>query len=444
MIGGGPGTGKTTTVARILALLADQPGEPMRVALAAPTGKAAARLQEAVHESAAVLGSADRDRIGELTASTLHRLLGARPGTSRLVHHRDNRLPHDVIVVDETSMVSLTLMGRLLAAVRPQARLILVGDPDQLTPVEAGAVLADIVGGLSAGSAGSTAPVDASAGHGAPEDGETASGLPVIVLNHSYRFSGAIAALADAIKAGDGDRAVAVLRSGGAEVELVPDAQEPDVRIDVVSAALELRAAAERGDIPAALARSERHRLLCAHRTGPFGVEQWGRMAERWLAEDRGRPFEGLWYPGRPVLVTSNDRLLGLYNGDVGVTVQLGDELRVAFPTGSGVAVFAPSRLPEVETVYAMTVHKSQGSQFDRVTLVLPEPGSPLLTRELLYTAVTRAKQFVRIAGTEEAIRQAVARPALRASGCVNGWPAGSTEGPPSKPKQSRSAHAAA
>ena len=401
VIGGGPGTGKTTTVARILALLADQAGSPLRVALAAPTGKAAARLQEAVQAAAADLGVQDRARLGELTASTLHRLLGARPGTSRLRFHRDNRLPYEVIVVDESSMVSLTLMGRLLAAVRPEARLILVGDPDQLTPVEAGAVLADIVGGLSGPAAADAA----------------GTALPVVILDHSYRFAGAIATLAEAIRAGDGEEAVAILRSGAPEVELVDDAAHPDVRQDVVSAALAQRAAAERGDFGAALALLERHRLLCAHRSGPFGVEQWGRLVERWLAEFRGRAAEGLRYPGRPVLVTSNDRLLKLYNGDVGVTVALGAELRVAFTTVSGVALFAPSRLPEVESVYAMTVHKSQGSQFDRVTLVLPEPGSPLLTRELLYTAVTRAKDFVRIAGTEEAIREAVARPALRASG---------------------------
>ena len=181
VIGGGPGTGKTTTVARILALLADQAGGPLRVALAAPTGKAAARLQEAVREAAAGLSAADRARIGELSASTLHRLLGARPGTSQLKFHRDNRLPYEVIVVDETSMVSLTLMGRLLAAVRPQARLILVGDPDQLTPVEAGAVLADIVGGLSGAAAGviagsPTAPAaDPSAGTSDNSSGATGS-----------------------------------------------------------------------------------------------------------------------------------------------------------------------------------------------------------------------------------------------------------------------------
>lgn len=409
VIGGGPGTGKTTTVARILALLMAQPGPPPRVAMAAPTGKAAARLQEAVQAQALELPTADRYDLPGLTASTLHRLLGWRPGRSqRFRHDRDNRLPFDVIVVDETSMVSLTMMARLLEAVRPDARLILVGDPDQLASVEAGAVLADLVAGLTAGT-----------------DGPGPTGSGVALLRTTWRFGGAIAELAAAVRAGDADAALAVLRRPGAEVELIapaddgggPVAVEQAVRPDVLAAAAAVRAAADAGDARTALRRLDGHRLLCAHRTGPRGVREWTWRIESWLAAEDLMPAYREWYSGRPVLVTANDYTLRLFNGDVGVTVWTGDELRVAFAQQGGITDIAPGRLADVQTVHAMTVHRSQGSQFDHVTVVLPEADSPLSTRELLYTALTRAQTRVRLIGTEDEVRAAIGRPAARASG---------------------------
>jgi exodeoxyribonuclease V alpha subunit len=401
VLAGGPGTGKTTTVARILTLLRDRPGPLPWVALAAPTGKAAARLQEAVREAGA----------GELPASTLHRLLGWQRGRSRFRHDRYDRLPYDVVVVDETSMVSLTMMARLLDAVRPDARLVLVGDPDQLASVEAGAVLGDLA----------RAP-------GRPEPHLDAAlqalGLPggvvngVVTLEHVWRFGGAIAALARAVQAGDADTAVALLRAGTEDLEFVDtdSAAAPEaVRGDVVEAGRALAAAAGMNDVPAALAALERHRLLCGHRRGPYGVARWSREIERWLAEALpGSAARGEWYPGRPVLVTANDYDTGLYNGDTGVVVATPDGPRVAFP---GRAPLAPSRLADVVTVHATTVHRGQGSQFARVTVVLPPAESPLLTRELLYTAVTRARGFVRVVGSEAAVRAALARPVSRASG---------------------------
>ena len=187
------------------------------------------------------------------------------------------------------------------------------------------------------------------------------------------------------------------------------------VRTDVVDAGLALATAARRTDVPAALAALERHRVLCGHRRGPYGVARWSREIERWLAEAVPELAEhGEWYPGRPVLVTANDYDTGLYNGDTGVVVATADGPRVAFP---GRALLAPSRLAEVATVHAMTVHRGQGSQFARVTVVLPPAESPLLTRELLYTAVTRARSFVRVVGSEAAVRAAVGRPVSRASG---------------------------
>jgi exodeoxyribonuclease V alpha subunit len=388
---GGPGTGKTTTVARLLALLAG--GSRLRIALAAPTGKAAARLQEAVQLEVGELGAADTEALAGLHATTLHRLLGSRPDTSaRFRHNRGNRLPHDVIVVDETSMVSLTMMARLLEAVRPETRLVLVGDPDQLASVEAGAVLADLVDGL----------------------GEN----KIAALKTSHRFGKSIGALATAIRVGDADRALEMLRSGDEHIEWI-DAEDArgKLRNVLVSHAVALRTAAILGDERAALKVLDEHRLLCAHRRGPFGVAYWNRQVERWLTEETGEPIWSSWYPGRPVLVTANDYGLGLYNGDTGVTVVRDEALRAVIGTAGETLTFATSRLADVETMHAMTIHKSQGSQADEVTVLLPQEDSRLLTRELFYTAVTRAKERVRVVASEAALRIAIERRAVRASG---------------------------
>ncbi|MGO9045010.1 MAG: exodeoxyribonuclease V subunit alpha [Mycobacterium sp.] len=397
---GGPGTGKTTTVARLLALLAEQADLPggvgLRIAMAAPTGKAAARLTEAVAAEVARLDSPDRKRLAGLEATTLHRLLGSRPDTSvRFRHHRGNRLPHDVIVVDETSMVSLTMMARLLEAVRPDARLILVGDPDQLASVEAGAVLADLVDGLSE-----------------REDTRVAA------LLSSHRFGESIGALADAIRVGDADRVIELLRAGGGHIDWIDDEDPTDrLRAILVAPALRVREAAVLGADAVALEALDGHRLLCAHRRGPFGVEHWNRQVHRWLTEESGLPAWSEWYAGRPLLVTANDYGLRLYNGDTGVVVARQAGLRAVISGAAGPLEFATSRLSDVETMYAMTIHKSQGSQADEVTVLLPPEDSRLLTRELFYTAVTRAKTKVRVVGSQAAVRAAIGRRAVRASG---------------------------
>jgi exodeoxyribonuclease V alpha subunit len=304
------------------------------------------------------------------------------------------------------------MMARLLDAVRPDARLVLVGDPDQLASVEAGAVLGDLA----------RAP-------GRPEPHLEAAlaalDLPdgvvngVVTLEHVWRFGGAIAGFADAVQRGDADAAVARLRAGADGLEFVEtdSAAAPDVvRADVEAAGIALASAGRANDVVAALAALERHRVLCGHRRGPFGVARWSREIERWLAEALGPDLAsaGEWYPGRTVLVTANDYDTGLYNGDTGVVVATPDGPRVAFPAREPLA---PSRLADVATVHAMTVHRGQGSQFARVTVVLPPAESPLLTRELLYTAVTRAREFVRVVGSEAAVRAAVGRPVSRASG---------------------------
>lgn len=403
---GGPGTGKTTTVARLVAALQSVAGPDLRVALAAPTGKAASRLQESVNAEVTALDAADRDRVGPLTASTLHRLLGRRPGSStRFRHDRTRRLPYDVVVVDESSMVSLPLMARLVEALRPEARLVLVGDPDQLASVEAGAVLGDLV--------------------------EALHGRAVVRLTRTHRFGHELGHLAAAVRDGDADRALALLRAGGAHVRLTEtagDVASPaelvGLRRDLEDAGRALVAAARAGDAAEALRALGRHRLLLAHREGPAGVAHWAVQAEAWVeAVTGGRPDGGPWAPGRPLLVTENDATSGLSNGDTGVVVRDLDTdaseqaVVVAFGDPDRPHLVRPHRLPAVQTVHAMTVHRGQGSQFTRVTVLLPPATSPLLTRELLYTAVTRARDAVHVIGSEAAVRAAVERPVRRASG---------------------------
>jgi exodeoxyribonuclease V alpha subunit len=405
VVAGGPGTGKTTTVARIVALLHEQsPQRPPLIALAAPTGKASARLQEAVHEEAARLDVADdvRAQLRELSATTIHRLLGYRPGSrSRFHHDSEQRLPHDVVIVDETSMVSLSLMARLIEALRSDARLVLVGDPGQLASIEAGAVLGDIV----AGSGG----------------GETPG---VAVLVRGRRYGDEIARVAAAIRAGDSDAVVALLHESPGTVTWIDEdpggARSVEaVRAGVVQAgriAIEAARADRAADALGALAR---FRVLCAHRRGPMGVSTWTARIETWLeTEVPGFSARERWYIGRPLLVTENDRELRLYNGDTGVVVRTADDrVLAAFERGGEPVLYSPSRLGAIDTVYAMTIHKSQGSQFQTAAVLLPEPGSRILTRELLYTAATRAEDRLILVGTEEMVRAAVDRPVARASG---------------------------
>ena len=442
VVGGGPGTGKTTTVARIVALLGEQAGASGRrplVALAAPTGKAAARLAEAVHAEAATLDTSEeiRSLLLGLRASTLHRLLGWRPGShSRFAHDRENRLPHDLVIVDETSMISLSLMARLVEAVRPDARLILVGDPGQLTSIEAGVVLGDIVGPAASRlriSPAGRERLTAATGDAIPAEDPPAGvtiGDGIIVLDRVYRYGSGIASLADAIRIGDADAAIDVLRTEHDGITWLPvafgeDAEDPaTVELPAVRAASlqsgrAVVAAARAGDGDGALRALGGFRLLCAHRRGPYGVSVWSGRQQAWLAEvidDLG--VDGRDYVGRPLLVTENDYELGLYNGDTGVIVRTGEDRAVAMFERAGQLVgFSPLRLGSVETVYAMTIHKSQGSQFGTAAVLLPPADSPILTRELLYTAVTRARSALILVGSEETVRAAVERPVTRASG---------------------------
>jgi exodeoxyribonuclease V alpha subunit len=411
VVAGGPGTGKTTTVSRIVALLCEQAGDgpfPL-IALAAPTGRAAARLEEAVRGEAAAMAVGERLRahLESLRATTIHRLLGARPGSAvRFRHDANRRLAHDVVIVDEASMVSLSLMARLIEALRADARLVLVGDPAQLASIEAGAVLGDIVGAAPAGG-------------------------PVVVLDRVHRYRGGLARLAEAIRAGDADAVVALLREGAPDVTWVPSepseagsrdgspAPPSAIVAPAVAAARATVTAARAGDAGAALAALGSFRILCAHRRGPAGVAIWtGLVQEGLRAAMADLDTDDRWYVGRPLLVGENDYELRLYNGDTGVVIRRGDgRVSAAFTRGGETIEHWPARLSAVDTVYAMTIHKSQGSQFDHVAVVLPDPDSRLLTRELLYTAATRARRGLILAGDEASVRVAVDRPIARASG---------------------------
>jgi exodeoxyribonuclease V alpha subunit len=441
VVAGGPGTGKTTTVAQIVALLAEQAeaagDPPPLVALAAPTGKAAARLQEAVHAAAAALavGATVREQLQALAASTLHRLLGWRPGRhSRFRHYRSNRLPHDVVIVDETSMVSLSLMARLVEAVRPGARLILVGDPGQLASIEAGVVLGDIVGPVTESlriSPTTRARLARAVGHEVvaqdpPPNAAVADGI--VILDRVHRYGGAIAEVAEAVRRGDADKVIEALKSAPPEearwIETAPDDTESGdavqtIRTEAAKFAAPIITAARAGDAAAALQALGAFRLLCAHRRGPHGVAWWTERIEAWLTEDlEGFAADTRWYPGRPLLVTRTDYALRLYNGDAGVVVSTGEGgINAAFDRGNDIARIRPGRLESVDTVYAMTVHKSQGSQFDTAAVLLPPPTSPILTRELLYTAVTRARKRLVVVGSKDSLSAAVSRPIARASG---------------------------
>ena len=406
VVTGGPGSGKTTHIARHLVARAQAPvdGAAPTVLLAAPTGKAAARMGEALRHALARVGAdpALQERLRTLHPVTLHALLGARPDSDqRWTHHAGNPLTCDLLVIDELSMVSLSLLARTLDALPPAARLLLVGDPDQLASVAAGTVLADLVRGATANAA-------LQASH--------------VQLTGSHRFTptAGIGALAAAVNGNRADAALALLAAGDPQVHWVnPGAgwrgSLPAAVLEtLVTQARAVTAHAQRGDGVAALAELHRLRTLCAHRAGPSGAATVNAVVDRALR----LPFGDAWPVGRPFMVTRNNRALGVANGDLGVVVDTDAGRRVAFPAaGHTVRLVPPARLEAVDTVHAMTIHKAQGSEFDEVVVVLPPEGSPLLLRELLYTAITRARSRVTVVATEGAVRAAVGRAVTRGSG---------------------------
>jgi exodeoxyribonuclease V alpha subunit len=440
IIAGGPGTGKTWTVTRILALLVEQArsrGQRVpRVLLLAPTGKAAARLRESVRENREALDVSRETRAGIADESaTIHRALGAAPdGTFR--HGPERPFAADAVIVDEASMVDLALMNRLFAAVPAAARIVLLGDRDQLASVEAGAVLSDICGGASAErrarlSDVAAAELRAVTGDQVPvEDDAAALADSIVHLRESRRFRDhpGIGALATAIQEASPEAALAALRSNDLpEVTLVEPAGSLGHQVSLLAS--DRYASCLEAERP--LESFGRLRVLCAHRRGFDGAEAVNQAIERALAARGLVSLDEPYYAGRPLLVTENDPATRLFNGDIGLVVRDGSGAKAVLfgaddtelAKGGGSRLVSLSRLPRVETAFAMTVHKSQGSEFDEVIVVLPQKPSPVLTRELLYTAVTRARERVTIVASPSVVAQAIATPTRRDSGlCARLW----------------------
>jgi exodeoxyribonuclease V alpha subunit len=410
IIAGGPGTGKTTTVLEILQRLLEQPdGDRLRIRLAAPTGKAAARLQELlrkVHEDPKVDGKI-KERLPR-NASTIHRLLGFKPDSVFFWHDRRNPLPLDVLVVDEASMVALPLMAKAFEALSENARVILLGDRDQLASVEPGAVLADMADAASA------------------QDSPLQNALLVLSKNYRFGNENAIYRLSIAVRAGNTDEASQILHessfqelgSAATPSPLQIGARLEEIVLDQYKPYLSEKEPAK------ALAVFQRFRVLCALRDGPFGANQVNAVIEGILHKRGLITDPSHLYAGQPILVTRNDYQAGLFNGDVGIV--LPDPADTAGTSqlwgwfigqDNELRRLSPGRLPEYELAYAMTVHKSQGSEFDRVLLILPDRDSPVLTRELVYTGLTRASKRVDVWFNEEVLRASVGRKAVRASG---------------------------
>ncbi|WP_080675683.1 exodeoxyribonuclease V subunit alpha [Providencia alcalifaciens] len=449
VISGGPGTGKTTTVAKILAALiklGHQQQHRLRIELAAPTGKAAARLTESLGYAMKQLPLNDDEReLLPSQAKTLHRLLGAQPESQQFRYHRDNPLALDILIVDEASMVDLPMMGKLIEALPDSAKLIFLGDKDQLASVEAGAVLGDICRFANKGySPERAAQLERLAGCSLSEF--TSNKGPAIrdslcLLRHSYRFSAdsGIGQLAFAVNTGNVKRVDDILAQNFTDIHnyipsAMPDNESDDeakmsesyanMLLDAVGFYQHYLLAVKAREKPAdVLHKFNQYRLLAALREGAYGVSGLNDKLEK-LLHRQGlitKPYnlKHKHYVGRPIMISRNDSALGLFNGDIGI-ILLDEERQMRayfqFPDGT-IRGIQPNRLPAHETAYVMTVHKSQGSEFAHTALILPYVYSPVITRELVYTAMTRAKNELSLYGSKKVLRRAIETPTKRRSG---------------------------
>jgi len=431
VISGGPGTGKTTTVAAILGLILElAPTGGVRMALTAPTGKAAARLKDAIERAKDSLNCSDAIKTGlSVETSTLHRILGSIPYSPHFRHNERHRLQVDVAVVDEASMVDLALMTKFIMALPDDCRVILLGDKDQLASVEAGAVLGDIcdTGEAYGFTKRYCEKIEEITGYKLSEPHGTSAKneLPdcIVQLTKSHRFApnSGISRISRAINAGDGQAALELLKHGGFDDIEWQSLPLPDSLCSVfgTTIAREYGGYLAADNIEDAFRQFTNFRILCAVREGPYGVKEINTLSEQILAGKDLIDPDPQWYEGRPVMITRNDYTLRLFNGDVGLAVKEKDGTRrIAFAMPDAtICRFQPFRIPAHETVFAMTIHKSQGSEFDRVLIILPDNYSPVLTRELLYTGITRAKTHVTICGTEQVFLWAVSRRIRRKSG---------------------------
>lgn len=427
VISGGPGTGKTYTVLRLIRLLVESAAAagtpPPVIRLAAPTGKAAARMMESIRTGLTTFdaGPALLRHLPE-KASTLHRLLGIGFGTVLPRYHRDSPLAADVVIVDEASMIDLPLMAKLTDALPDHGRLILLGDRYQLASVESGSVLAELcaAAGVNAFSAEQRVALDALLADAHPPDSvpsQLADHVVTLETSHRFHPQSPIGRLARAVNAGDADAALAVGREADPAVSLVLDADADLERLAQTLA--DAYAPLQSAESPeAALAALDGARLLTATRVGPTGAIAMNQRIFEALAERQALDRRQRWYHGRPVIVTQNDYRIGLFNGDTGVCLAGADgHLRVWFRTETGLQALLPGAMPAHETAYAMTVHKSQGSEFECVWLLLPPLDNPVLSRELIYTGITRARQRMELLGPETVFRAAVDRVIRRDSG---------------------------
>jgi len=437
VISGGPGTGKTTTVAKLLASLIELSVTAPRIELAAPTGKAAARLTESLGKTLQELTLDEEIRSRFPTeATTLHRLLGALPGSQRMRYHRGNPLHLDVLVVDEASMVDLPMLANLIAALPSQARVIFLGDRDQLASVEAGAVLGDICRcaefGYSLERAAELTRLTGCDVAGREDASASVVRDMICLLRKSYRFtaSSGIGQLALAVNAGEVKRVEQVFSGGFTDIRRQALSSSEDYQQllnDCVAGYRGYLTLLAAGAPPAeVLAEFGRFQLLCALREGPFGVAGLNERIEQSLRKAglirRVVAMNGKWFVGRPVMIARNDRALGLFNGDIGIAM-LDDEqqLKVFFPLPDGsIKAVQPSRLPPHDSAWAMTVHKSQGSEFEHTLMVLPNQVMPVLTRELVYTAITRAKRQLTLYADKGVFNAAVKMRTQRRSGLVD------------------------
>ncbi|MDX7992788.1 exodeoxyribonuclease V subunit alpha [Xenorhabdus sp. psl] len=439
VISGGPGTGKTTTVAKLLvALIKLHEGQQLSIQLAAPTGKAAARLTESLREAVDKLAlTPEQWRNIPEQAQTIHRLLGAQPDSQKLRYGRDNPLSLDILIIDEASMVDLPMMAHLIEALPPQAKVIFLGDKDQLASVEAGAVLGDICRFAEQGySAKRTEQLERLIGYelapySTPRSEEKVSSVRdcLCLLRKSYRFNSAsgIGQLASAVNQGDRAGVSELLNQSFSDVNFNPLSGNEDYQRLLAETAAGyyqyLAMVNERASEKAILAEFNRFRLLCALRDGPFGVIGLNQRVEQ-LLHRKGiitlpRNVDSRGYAGRPIMILRNDSTLGLFNGDIGIMLRNQDnELKAYFQLSDGlIKGFQPSRLPQHETAYVMTVHKSQGSEFEHTALVLPTQYSPIVSRELVYTALTRARERLTIYAHKPVLDKAVATVTQRRSG---------------------------
>lgn len=444
LISGGPGTGKTSIVAKLLAaLLMLGDGGRLRMVMAAPTGKAAARLSESLSLEMQRLGlSEEQKQLLPREAITLHRLLRVPPHSQRMHYHSGNLLHLDILIIDEASMIDLQMMANIIAALPPQARMILLGDRHQLSSVEAGAVLGDIYQFAEAGySSVRRAELERLTGFTLPSGGSGIADSSCL-LHKSYRFEQnfGLGKLASAIKDGATTKALTLLHTGVVKeinyTQLRNTTDYQHMLDDCVEGYKAYLLQVINNEAPATILDTfNRFRLLCALREGPFGVAGLNSRIEQALSRAGFFLSEnvGCNYIGRPVMIVINAPSLGLYNGDIGILLaNAAQEQRVYFPLPNSTIKAVPlSRLPEHETAFAMTIHKSQGSEFEHIALVLPNQILPVLTRELLYTAVTRARTHLSVYTTDEVLRYAIATKTQRRSGLINRLATGVHRRPP-------------